>query len=660
MTDTKLPGPPRRADPRHTLRRAIELRCPHWDSYVKLYTANISRGGMLVRMPDPPDVGSTVDLVVDLPGGRRLTLQGRVARISDPPEGEKLPRVGIALEVGPLERDALVRHLAIAHSEGAGQPDASESPRAKQAATTGVSAQSASTRRLTKRADPVIGIDFGTTYCSVGMLEGDRLHLFEDEGGRTAIPSVVWFEGAGKYRFGQEARDRMTEDPTRAIPSIKRLLGCTIDDPKAVPHLLSLASPGRAGPNNSIVFDMEGEEVTPAQVAALILGNLRSLAERRLGTPVRRAVMAFPLAFGQQQRAAIETAARIAGLEVAAMIPEPMAAAAAYGRHRGGKEDELVGIYDFGGGTFDFCVLDVLRGSLEVCGAAGDPWLGGDDLDRAIGSWAADEFWKASKIDLRRRAVEWQRLLQASEEAKRYLSMVDDIEIFVPRVALSQEGPLDLSVPLTRSEMHQQTADLINNTLAVCRQALKEAELAPIDLDQILLTGGTSRIPAIGSAIRSLFGKEPHDSLHPELAVVIGTALRAAEIDGRALREGPWPSMTLQQVAGHTVGLALAGGVSETVIARSTAIPIVVRRVFSTWRDGQTELDLHVIEGESDKTVDNRTVGRFNIAGLKPGPAGSVEVEVIFEMSDAYALHITARDLRTGRRSTSMFDLGQG
>jgi molecular chaperone DnaK len=511
--------------------------------------------------------------------------------------------------------------------------------------------------KLTRSEDPIIGIDFGTSYSSVGIINDNGLTLFPDKTGRIAIPSVVWFRGPGDYVVGQQARERLAIEPQQVIPSIKRLLGRQIDEPLAAPFMMSIAVPGYSGPNRSIMFRVNGEEMTPILVAAIILRHLKKMAEDHLGRPVRKAVLAYPLAFGEANRIGIKKAARIAGLEVVAMIPEPVAAAMAYGRH--GNRNEIVGVYDFGGGTFDFCVLGMGSGKLQVLGAAGDPWLGGDDMDQAIAKWTADEFWKRTHVDVRKRTVEWQKVIQSCEEAKCYLSLVEEIEVFVPSVVHGEYGLIDLNIDITRERFDHLISEIIENSFIVSAEALRDAKLSITDIDVLLLTGGTTRVIAVNEAVRRYFLRDPQQNLHPEQAVVIGACLRGAEISGKAVSEGPWPSLTVQQVAGRTIGMAMAGGMSEPIIHRTTPLPAIVRRTFSTRRDGQLEIDIQIVEGESTHTSENTIVGRFNVSGLPPRPAGSVDVEIVFQMNDSGVLSITAKELTTGRRTTSTFDLGE-
>lgn len=657
-TDDELPGQPRRADPRHTLRRAVRLRCAQWDNYIKLYTSNISRGGMLLRVKEPPEVGAPVQINLELPDGDELLLSGKVARQVQPKKEGQMPGIGVALELSDQQRSQLDHYLVMAKSSGHTAPVApppgerEPTPPPQQQPEP---ADAAPTPVPTVKRTAILGIDFGTSSSSVAVARGRVITLFEDESGHSIIPSVVWFRDRGDPVVGQEARDQMAIDPTRTIHSIKRLLGTPIDSPEAAPFLMSLACPGLAGPNQSILFEINGEQLSPIQIAAIIMKRLRQLAEDQLGEKADRAVLACPVSFNEAQREALRRAAKIAGLEVAALIPEPAAAAMAY--DRGVERDETVGIYDFGGGTFDFCVLKIQDGSFRIISASGDPWLGGDDLDQALAKAVADEFWRATKVDLRKKVVEWQRVVQACEEAKCYLSLSEEIDVYVPNVGTTAEGPLELSVPVTRDRFEELTGELIDQTISVCEQALSEAKISLSDLDGLLLIGGSSRVPAIRKAVRMIFRREPVEVLHPEQAVVAGTAIKAAELAGAPVHRGAWRSLDMQQVSGRTVGIAMAGGVTEPVISRATPLPAVVRRVFATHRDGQTDLNILVIEGDSRQTRDNQVVGRFGISGLPPRPAGSVEVEVVFEMNEAGALNITARDLASGQRTKGHFEL---
>ena len=678
----ELPGMPRRSEPRHTLRRAVQVRCAHWDTYVKLYTTNISRGGMLLKLPDKPEPGTAIHLKLHLPDGGELSLDGRVVRVGAPRPGESLNPVGVALDMSDEVRAQLDEYLSMALSWTA-EPEEEdrselETPRPGEAAFRGRPGTDRNKRETLRplpdsdeqreirtlirtmvperSTNPIIGIDFGTSNCAVAIARDDDLTLFDDDG-TLEIPSVVWFRGRGDYVVGLEAREQMATDPTRTVPSIKRLLGCSIDDPYAAPFLMSLACPGRSGPNKSIVFEINGEELTPVQIAAIILRHIKSVAERKLGTNVDKAVMAFPLAFGERPRDDLVKAAKIAGLELVALIPEPAAAAMAYGR-RGVDKNEIVGVYDFGGGTFDFCVLDITGNVLRVLGAAGDLWLGGDDLDQALAKAVADEFWRATNIDVRKRAAEWQRVVQACEEAKRYLSLANEIDVYVPGVAVTSEGPVDLSVPVTADRLEELTADLVDATLSICEEALKDATIRFDDISEMLLIGGTSRLPSVRKAVHMMFRRDPHPAVHPERAVVIGAAVKAAEVEGRKVHKGTWPGLVLQELSKHAVGLAMAGGSTEPVITKSTPLPAVERRIFSTHRDRQTELILLVVEGEAQRTRHNKQVGQFRITGLPPRPAGSVDVEVIFEMDESEVLTITARELSSGNRTTERFEFG--
>jgi molecular chaperone DnaK len=704
------------------LETSLRLVCSEWSFLQQLYENHISKKRLIVRRNTPVEMGSHLDVLLELPDGSVLRLSGTVLRVADPTPGDTMFRIGLQLDPSS-DFDAIARRVSeikgrsvgtadqpVKHPAGrspapsgdgiterptpvqvrssqpgipqAQSPRASQpgvpQPRPKPASHTGPGERARTHASAVRRSQldfprpgessavikrdratgPVVGIDFGTSYCSVGIIGDTGLQLFSDHTGATAFPSVVWFRGRGDYVVGHSAREKLVTEPNKTIPSIKRLLGRKIDEPQAAPFLMSLACSGSAGPNRSIVFDINGEQFTPLLVAAIIMRYLKRVAEEHLGCPVSRAVLAYPLAFGEAQRAEIERAARIAGLEIAAILPEPVAAAIAYGRH--GHRDEVVGVYDFGGGTFDFCVLRMGRGEIKVLAAAGDPWLGGDDFDQALGRHVANEFWRSTQIEVRRRAAEWQQVLQACEEAKCYLSLVDEIEVAVPDVARTPTGPLDLSVSVTRDTFSKLVTELIETSLSVVQSALDEIDLKVSDIDQLLLTGGTTRVHAVQDAARRFFGREPHYAVHPELAVVIGASVKAAEVAGRSVSEGPWPGLTVQQIAGRSIGMALAGGVTEPIIHRSTALPALVRRVMLTKSDDQTDLEIHIVEGESSLTAENRTVGRVSISGLTPRPAGESEVDVVFHMNDSGTLNITARDLTSGRKTVTVFELDGG
>jgi molecular chaperone DnaK len=373
-----------------------------------------------------------------------------------------------------------------------------------------------------------LAIDFGTSYTSMAYFTDDGPQMVMGDETPLTIPSVVWFRGRDDCVVGAEAREQMATDPNSVVHSVKRLLGCTIDDHAAQPTLNSLACTSRPGPNRSIVFDFHGTEQTPITIAATIMRHAKAAAEAHLEQAVKKAVLAFPVSFGRHHQTAIKRAARIAGIDVVDLIPEPVAAALAFFHTQ--SHEGMVGVYDFGGGTFDFCLGEVDGDHMNIVGARGDMWLGGDDFDHVVANYAADQFWKQSKIDLRKRSAEWQRLLHASEEAKMSLSLVDETEIYVPEVAHTADGELDLEIPVNRSTFEQLTAEIVQNSLAVCEEAMMEAEINVLEITDLVLTGGTTRIPAVKNAAESFFARQARVGLHPEFAVALGAAMHAAAL----------------------------------------------------------------------------------------------------------------------------------
>ncbi len=413
-----LPGAPRRADPRHTLSREVRLLCTGWEGFRTLRTINISRGGMLVLVSDPPEVSSPVRVRLRLAERRELALKGRVVRVRTPAPGGEMAQLGVAFDLDPEQQKNLDRFLArtlgdvrkslpelrneALQASSVAEPQAATSFLAKiQLKRVMVSAQSSLQGLVAQAAEPIIGIDFGTSSCSVGVVDGDKIRLIRDKTGHASIPSVVWFRDADHTVVGHEAREQMPLDPVRTIPAIKRLLGCHDLDRHVVKFLMSIACPGHTYPGRGLVFSVYGEELTPVEITAIILRHMREMAEKALGTSISKAVLAFPSGYKANQRDDLEQAASLAELKPVAMIPEPIAAAQACEI----REGEIVGIYDFGGGSFCFSVVERSRGVVEIRGMAEDPWLGGDDMDLALARASAEEVWRVAQVDLRQRVV---------------------------------------------------------------------------------------------------------------------------------------------------------------------------------------------------------------------------------------------------------------
>lgn len=507
---------------------------------------------------------------------------------------------------------------------------------------------------------PAVGIDFGTTYCKVAVCEGDEVTLIEDLSSslasRASTPSMVAWPSAGKFLVGEYARDMLATDPSHVIYSIKRVMGLGYSDPLANGLLGSLACNSFPGPNDSILFDVHGQAVTVPEVVSLLLQHLRQMASQYLGAEVRKAVFTFPVEFDRRAKRELELAARMAGLEVIGLVPEPVAAAMGCGHDGSGQAH--VAIYDFGGGTFDVSIVEVGHQRFQVCGSAGDRWLGGDDFDEVMARYVADEFLKRTSISLHNRAEEWQRLIFACEEAKRWLTSLRTVDVVLPRAAMTKQGPATLLVSMHRNTFHELASDIISSTLEVCQQATMQAGISPQQIDTLLITGGTSRIPAVRQAAEYFFGKPSLAGIHPQHAVVIGGAVRAAVSSGANVPEDFADRLRGQGAGGRTIRLALAGGATECIIDRSHRPPTVAHRLYSTQRDGQTAIRLELVEGSSERTAENRRIGGFIIEGLPARRAGAINLDVYFELSSTGTLYVTAQERSTGHRAQGTFELG--
>lgn len=631
-----------------------QFYCKKWESFQKLFEKSLRHRRLLIKSSEPHELGTEIDVELVLPNGALLSMPGKVIRIKGPEKEGELHRVGLALSLG----DDKLAELEATLSRGQSSHGDEKKESTEESKDSTRTAESASEPRpdmpaVQRGVAPVLGIDFGTSYSSIGYLTDAGATLIADDSGRTAFPSVVWFRGREDYVVGYEARERLATDPTRTLPSIKRLLGARIDDEIAGPILMSLACPGHAGPNRSIVFDVNDEQLSPVQITAIILKNLARLAESHLDATPSKIVLAHPLSFDDAQKDALAKASRIAGLELVGLVPEPQAAAMAYG-HLGGEEG-MVGVYDFGGGTFDFCALELKGGALKIASSGGDPWLGGDDLDIVVANRVTERFAKKSGLDLRRRAAEWQRIVHASEEAKVYLSVVNKIRVLVPEVAHTEEGVLDLDDELTRAQFVDLAQEIIETSLEVCRASLVESNLGARDVTQLLLTGGTTRIPAVRAAASQFFELTPASGINPDQAVVLGTTIKAAHVEGRidtATRTRP---VQVRRRLEETIGLALAGGEISPIFHKGTSLPATRTKVFSSHEDGQAAFALKLVKRGGSRSDDSQVIGKVNVPGLKTLPAGQVRVEVSFEIDEVGVLNVAARDLSTGRRFASTF-----
>jgi len=490
----------------------------------------------------------------------------------------------------------------------------------------------------------IVGIDLGTTFSVIAVLEGgDATVIPTAEGGRLC-PSVVAFTKTGERLVGQVARRQAVVNPDNTIFSIKRLMGRRYDDPevtkakKILPYQIVEGPAGDA----RVHIPVTGKTYTPQEISAMILQKLKTDAEAYLGEPVREAGVTVPAYFNDSQRQATKDAGKIAGLEVLRIINEPTASSLAYGLDK--KELETILVFDLGGGTFDVSILEVGEGVVEVKSTSGDTFLGGDDWDQRVVDYVANEFRKDQGIDLRQDRQALQRLKEAAEKAKIELSTVTETEINLPFITADASGPKHLTTKLTRAKLLQLTEDLVQRCRGPFEQALADAGLRASDLKEVVLVGGATRMPMIQDLVRELTGgKEPHKGVNPDEVVAVGAALQAGVLGGEVR------DVLLLDVLPLTLGLETLGGVLTPLIERNTTIPVRKGEIFSTAEDGQTAVDIHVLQGERPMAADNITLGRFRLEGIPPAPRGMPQIEVTFDIDANGILNVTAQDKATGR-----------
>ncbi len=487
----------------------------------------------------------------------------------------------------------------------------------------------------------VVGIDLGTTNSVCAVMEGGEPVIIPSSEGGRLFPSVVAINPkTGERMVGLVARRQAITNPENTIFSIKRFMGRKYDDPEVRRAREIVPYPVTAAPNGDVRVLLNGQEYSPPEVSAMILQKIKADAEAYLGEPVTEAVITVPAYFNDSQRQATKDAGRIAGLEVLRIINEPTASSLAYGL--GDHRDQVIAVYDLGGGTFDISILDVGDGVFEVRATSGDTFLGGDDFDRRIIDWVAEEFLREHGIDLRQDRQALQRLKEAAEKAKIELSSVLETEITLPFIAADANGPLHLNVTLSRAKLEQLTEDLIERTLGPCEQALQDAGLRPEEIDEVILVGGMTRMPAIREAVRRFFGKEPHKGVNPDEVVALGAAIQAGVLKGEVR------DVLLLDVTPLTLSIETLGGVATPLIPRNTTIPTRRSQIFSTAQDGQTSVEIHVVQGERPMAADNKSLGRFILDGIPPAPRGTPRIEVTFDIDVNGILHVSAKDEATG------------
>ena len=485
----------------------------------------------------------------------------------------------------------------------------------------------------------IIGIDLGTTNSVVAVLEGGSADVIANsEGGRTT-PSVVAVTKSGERLVGQVAKRQAVTNPENTVYSIKRFMGRRFDEVNEEMKMVPFKVVRSANGDARVI--QGGKEVSPPEISAQILTKLKEAAEAHLGEKVDRAVITVPAYFNDAQRQATKDAGQIAGLKVERLVNEPTAAALAYGLDK--KHNETIAVYDFGGGTFDISILEVGEGVVEVKSTNGDTHLGGDNLDQRIVDWLLAEFKKDQGIDLGKDPMATQRLKEAAEKAKIELSTTIESEINLPFITADASGPKHMSLKLTRAKLEQMVDDLIQRSVGPCRQALKDAGLEAKQIDEVVLVGGQTRMPKIQQVVKDFFGKEPHKGVNPDEVVAVGAALQGGVLAGDV------KDLLLLDVTPLSLGVETLGGVMTRLIDRNTTIPVKKSEVFSTAADGQTSVEIKVIQGEREMAADNKLLGLFSLVGIPPAPRGMPQVEVTFDIDANGILHVTAKDRGTGK-----------
>ena len=485
----------------------------------------------------------------------------------------------------------------------------------------------------------IIGIDLGTTNSVVAVMEGGEPTVITNPEGSRLTPSIVAFTKTGERLVGQVAKRQAVTNPENTIFSIKRFMGRKFDEVneemKMVPYRVVRAS------NGDVRIAAADKESSPPEISAMILQKLKQAAEEYLGQPVTKAVITVPAYFNDAQRQATKDAGQIAGLEVMRIVNEPTAAALAYGLDK--KKDETIAVYDFGGGTFDISILEVGEGVVEVKSTNGDTHLGGDNLDQRVIDWIAAEFKKTEGIDLTKDRMALQRLKEAAEKAKMELSSVMETDISLPFITADATGPKHLAMKLTRAKFEQLVEELLQRTVGPTKQAIKDAGVDPSKIDEVVLVGGSTRIPRVQAIVKEMFGKEPHKGVNPDEVVAIGAAVQAGVLAGEV------KDLLLLDVTPLSLGIETLGGVMTTLIPRNTTIPTRKSEIFSTAADSQTSVEVHVVQGERPLARDNRTLGRFHLVGLPPAPRGIPQIEVTFDIDANGIVNVSAKDLGTGK-----------
>lgn len=487
----------------------------------------------------------------------------------------------------------------------------------------------------------IIGIDLGTTNSVVAVMEGGEPTVIPSAEGERLVPSVVAVNKNHERLIGRVARNQAVTNPENTIFSIKRFMGRKFKDAEVQRALSRVPYKVAEAPNGDVRVILDEKEYSPPEISAMILSKLKADAEAYLGESVSQAVITVPAYFNDAQRNATKDAGKISGLEVMRIINEPTASSLAYGLDK--KSDEVIAVYDLGGGTFDISILDVGEGVFQVRSTSGDTFLGGDDFDQRIIDHIADEFEKANGINLRKDRQALQRLKEAAEKAKIELSSLMQTEINLPYITADASGPKHLVMTLTRAKLEQLTGDLVERSMGPVRQALKDADLQPANIDEVILVGGMTRMPAVQEAVRGVFGKDPHKGVNPDEVVAIGAAIQAGVLGGDV------KDILLLDVTPLTLSVETLGNVASAMIERNTTIPTRKSQIFSTASDSQSQVEIHVLQGERPMAADNKSLGKFILDGIPPAPRGVPQIEVTFDIDANGILKVTAKDKATSR-----------
>ncbi len=498
----------------------------------------------------------------------------------------------------------------------------------------------------------IIGIDLGTTNSCVAIMEGGEPKVITNVEGNRTTPSVVAFSDNSDRLVGQVAKRQAVTNPERTLYAIKRLIGRKFVDAEVKKSVEVSPFKIVEGTNGSVSVEVEGKVYRPAEISAMILGKMKQTAEEYLGEEVTDAVVTVPAYFNDAQRQATKDAGKIAGLNVQRIINEPTAASLAYGLDK--KGEEKIAVFDLGGGTFDVSILEIGDGVFEVKSTHGDTFLGGEDFDMRIVNWLADEFKREQGIDLRGDKMALQRLKEEAEKAKMELSTTKETDINLPFITADASGPKHLNLKLSRAKLESLVEDLVERTVGPCKTALKDAGLAPSEVDEVILVGGMSRMPMVQAKVKEIFGKEPHKGVNPDEVVAIGAAIQGGVLQGDV------KDVLLLDVTPLSLGIETLGGVTTKLIEKNTTVPTKKSQVFSTAADNQPAVSIHVLQGEREMAQDNKTIGRFELADIPPAPRGVPQIEVTFDLDANGILHVSAKDMGTGKEQSIKITASSG